>query len=58
METPTTISSEVPPKKNGTPSPWVIHSGMMRFSVGPTPGIIATFIPLMSRVGRRATSAR
>ena len=39
IATPTTISSDVPPKKNGTPSPCVNHCGRFASSVSPMNGI-------------------
>ncbi len=58
MATPTMMRSEVPPKKNVTPSPSVIQRGMYVSSVGPMNGIGATLNPLIRNSGNNATSAR
>ena len=45
IATPTTISSDVPPKKNVTPRPWVNHCGITASNCSPTNGIGATRKP-------------
>ena len=58
MATPTTIRSEVPPKKYGTFMPSVITRGSVASSQSPMNGIGATLKPLISHCGSSAISAR
>ena len=58
IATPTTMSSDVPPKKKLTPMPSVMKCGSAASSRSPMNGIGATLNPLMRNVGRIATIAR
>ena len=58
IATPTTISSDVPPKKNCTFSPSVMNFGSAASSHSPMNGIGATRKPLIRKFGRIAMSAR
>jgi hypothetical protein len=58
MATPTTISNEVPPKKNGTFNPCVMKRGSAASSRSPMNGIGATRKPLIRKFGMIAMIAR
>ena len=58
IATPTTISSDVPPKKNGTFMPSVMIFGRFASSQSPMNGIGATLKPLIRKFGSSAISER
>ena len=58
IATPTTMSSDVPPKKNCTFRPSVMNFGSAASSHSPMNGMGATRKPLIRKFGRIAMSAR
>ena len=58
IATPTTIRSDVPPKKNWTFMPSVMNLGSAASSQSPMNGIGATLKPFIRNCGRIAMSAR